>query len=127
MKTASADYSKSNYTIPIDLRSHPYHHVHIHLPALNIKRILRRTDNQLKWVAVTMLVQSIIITPLISVIILSTGNWMPLWFLATASMYATFIPSLSGQKVRWVKIVFLVNCFVSILIIVAAFAHSLIA
>src|SRR5688572_19329783 len=102
MKAISADYKLNNYTDAVGLKTmHPRRNFHIEIPSLNIKRILARPGNRFKWVAVTMLVQSILITPIVSIIILSTGNWSPLWFAVTASMYASFIPSLSGQELKW--------------------------
>ncbi|MGZ5191269.1 MAG: hypothetical protein ACXWCZ_09640 [Flavisolibacter sp.] len=106
MKTASAYSRQNNYTVAVDLKS--MHHnwkFHIEIPSLNLKGILVKPGKRFKWVAVTMLIQSIFITPIISIIIFSTGNWPPLWFAATASMYATFIPSLSGQELKWIKTV----------------------
>lgn len=124
MKTISAGYYKTNHTLPVDLRTLHQHHYFSLEPVISfIKNVLAANENRFQWIAVTMLVQSIFITPIISVIILSTGNWTPLWFVTAASVYATFIPSLSGQPLKTIKAVFMINCVVSVFIVITAVVH----
>jgi hypothetical protein len=127
MKTISADYRRTNHTIPVDLRTfHPRRHFSFEPIVAYIKKVLGKTDNHFQWIAITMLVQAVFITPIISVIILSTGNWTPLWFVTAACVYATFIPSLSGKPIKTIKAVFMINCMVSLVIVLAAIVHSFI-
>lgn len=127
MKIISAGYHKTSHTIPVDLKSfRPHRHVSFDTVISYVKKILAKTDNRFQWVVITMLVQGVLLTPIISVIILSTGNWQPLWFVTAASVYATFIPSLTGQKLKTIKAVFMINCLVSLLIILTAVVHSFI-
>ena len=79
-----------------------------------------------KWMGISMGLQAMIITPLVSVIILFTGNWTPLWFAATASMYSVFLPSLSGQSIRWIMEVFFANIVFSLLLIAMAIFHGIV-
>lgn len=121
MKTVSADYAKTNYTVPVDV--HTMHRHYIHLPSVSIRKVIAKPGNRFLWMGVVMLAQSILITPFVSVIILYTGNWIPLWFAAAASTYATFIPCLSGQNLNWIKTIFFINCLVNVFIIVGAVLH----
>lgn len=127
MKTIPAGYHETNHTLPVDLRTiHNHHYFSLEPVVSYIKRTLAKNDNRFQWAAITMLVQAIFITPIISIIILSTGNWTPLWFVTAASVNATFIPSLSGQPLKTIKIVFVINCMVSLVIVLAAIVHSFI-
>lgn len=127
MKAISPEHTKGNYGVPVDIQTvHVHRHFYIHLPRLGIKSILEQQGNRFQWSAIIMLVQAVLITPVVSIIILSTGNWLPLWFAATASVYASFIPILSGQELRWIKLVFFISCMTSLFTIVAAIVHSLI-
>lgn len=76
-------------------------------------------ETRFKWPGIAMVAQAFIITPLVAVIILFTGNHIPFWFLATASMYSTFIPVLAGLPVRTVMITFFVNLLISVLMIIS--------
>ena len=76
-------------------------------------------ETRFKWPGIAMVAQSFIITPMVAVIILFTGNHIPFWFLATASMYSTFIPVLAGLQVRTVMVTFFVNLVISVLMIVS--------
>jgi hypothetical protein len=127
MKTISAGFHKTNHTIPVDLRTIHHHYFSFEPVISYIKEILANNDNRFQWMAITMLVQAIFITSIISIIILSTGNWTPLWFVTAASVYTTFIPSLSGQPLKIIKTVFMINCVVSLLIVLTAVVHSFIA
>lgn len=127
MKTISAGYHKTNHTIPVDLRTIHHHHYFSFEPIVSyIRGILAKNENRFQWLTTTMLVQAIFLTPIISIVILSTGNWTPLWFVTAASVYATFIPSLSGQPLKTIKAVFMINCVVSLFIIITAIVHSFI-
>lgn len=125
MKAISPYHTKGNYGISVDI-GRVHRHFYIHLPRLGIKSLLEQTGKRFQWSAIIMLVQAIFITPVVSIIILSTGNWPPLWFAATASVYASFVPILSGQELRVVKLVFFISCMASLLTIVTAIVHSLI-
>ena len=83
-------------------------------------------ENHFKWVALTMVTQAIIITPVIASVIIMTGNWIPLWFVAAATMFVTFIPSLSGLSVKRIMAVYLINQIISVLIIATAILHFII-
>lgn len=127
MKAISPEHTKGNYGLPVDIETvHVHRHFYIHLPRVDIKSILEKPGNRFQWTAVIMLVEAILITPVVSIIILSTGNWQPLWFAAAASVYASFVPILSGQELRWIKLVFFISCMASLLIMVAAVIHGLI-
>jgi predicted membrane channel-forming protein YqfA (hemolysin III family) len=127
MKAISPEHTKGNYGVPVDIQTvHMHRHFYIHLPRLGLKSILEQPGNRFQWSAIIMLVQAALITPVVSVIILSTGNWQPLWFAAPASVYASFVPILSGQELRWIKLVFFISCMTSVLIMIAAVIHGLI-
>lgn len=125
-KSISAGFTGIGPAVPVKLPG-----IHPH-PKLFVERIadylevLARGRDHFRWVAFTMILQAAIVTPLVCVVILSTGHWTPLWFAATASMYASFIPALAGLQVKWVRFVFLVNCIVSVLIVLTAVLHSII-
>lgn len=127
MKTISTGFNRTNHTIPVHVRTfHPHRHISFEPAVSYIRKLLAKTGNHFQWMAITMLVQVVLITPIISIVILSTGNWHPLWFIATASLFAVFIPSLSGLSLKTIKSVFMVNCLVSLLIILTAIVHSII-
>ncbi len=81
------------------------------------------SENRFKWPALAMATQAFLITPLLSFIVIFTGNWVILWIAVTASMYATFIPILAGLSVRQVLQVYFINLAVSMVIIVIAVLH----
>jgi cellulose synthase/poly-beta-1,6-N-acetylglucosamine synthase-like glycosyltransferase len=83
-------------------------------------------ENQFRWEALTMATQAIIITPFIVSIIMMTGNWIPLWFVATASMFVTFIPSLAGLSGKQIMSVYFINLVISVLTIVTAILYFII-
>ncbi len=83
-------------------------------------------ENRFKWAALTMATQAIIITPAIASVIIVTGNWIPLWFVATASMFVTFIPSLSGLSAKQIMTLYLINQIISVLIIITAILYFII-
>lgn len=123
-KTISAGHVRTHYTIPVHIRTHrPRPELTVHKLTTYINR-LGSGGNHLQWSGLAMLLQSIIITPLVALTIMYTSNWTPLWFVATASMYATFVPTLAGLHIKWTKLVFIINCFVSLLIILTAIVHS---
>jgi hypothetical protein len=127
MKTISTGFNRTNHTIPVHVRTfHPHRHISFEPAVSYIKKLLAKTGNHFQWMAITMLVQAIFITPIISIVILSTGNWTPLWFVTAASVFATFIPTLTGQPLKTIKSVFMINCLVSLLIILTAIVHSII-
>ncbi len=83
-------------------------------------------ENHFKWEALAMATQAIIITPFIISIIMMTGNWIPLWFVATASMFATFIPSLAGLSGKQIMRVYFMNQVISVLIIATAILYFIV-
>ena len=80
-------------------------------------------ENRFKWVGIVMATQAFLITPFIAVIVVVTGNWIPLWFVTTATMYATFIPVLAGLPVKQILTVYFINLAASILIIAVSVLH----
>lgn len=127
MKTISPGFTRTNHTIPVHVRTfHPHRYFSLEPVVSYVKESLAKTEKHFQWMAITMLVQAVLITPIISIVILSTGNWHPLWFIATASLFAVFIPSLSGLSLKAIKSVFMINCLVSLLIILTAIVHSII-
>lgn len=79
-----------------------------------------RSENRLKWVGISMVLQSIIITPIVGLIILRTGNSSVLWALACAAIYLTFIPTLSGLSVKILLKTFITSLLVNVAIALTA-------
>lgn len=77
-------------------------------------------ENRIKWMGISMIAQSVFITPLVGLVIIVTGNHPVYWFLATAAMYLTFIPSLSGSTVRAIVKTFFISILLNIAIIITA-------
>ncbi len=85
-----------------------------------------RGENRFKWIGISMMTQSVIITPIVGLVIIQTGNYPMFWFLATAAMYLTFIPSLSGAAIRTIIKTFFTSIILNIAIAVSAvIVHSL--
>lgn len=128
MKTISAGTIKTSFPLPVEAETiRRRRHFYIHIPGIPAARkVLAKEYNRFQWMAVIMLVQSILVASIVSVTILSTGNWKPLWFAAAACIYAAFLPCLSGQDLKWIKLVFFISCLLSGLIIVAAVLRSFI-
>ena len=124
-KTISAGHIKPHFTFPVTIKSlEPRPQLTAHRLVNYIER-LGAGGNRMQWMGITMLLQSIVITPTVAIFIMLTANWTPLWFIATASMYATFMPSLAGLHVKWIRFVFIINFFVSLLIVLAAVVHMI--
>lgn len=127
MKTISTGFNRTNHTIPVPIRTfYPHRYLSFQPVVSFVRASLAKTERHFQWMAITMLVQVVLITPINSIVILSTGNWHPLWFIATASLFAVFVPSLSGLSLKTIKSVFMINCLVSLLIILTAIIHSII-
>ncbi|HVT86588.1 MAG TPA: hypothetical protein VHD35_15395 [Chitinophagaceae bacterium] len=77
-------------------------------------------ENRFKWTGMSMIAQSVFITPLVGLVIIMTGNYPAFWFLATAAMYLTFIPSLSGATTRAIIKTFFTSMILNIGIIFSA-------
>jgi hypothetical protein len=77
-------------------------------------------ENRFKWIGISMMAQSVFITPLVGLVILMTGNYPVFWFLATAAMYLTFIPSLSGAAIRAIIKTFFTSIILNVAIISSA-------
>jgi hypothetical protein len=78
------------------------------------------SENRFKWVGTSMIVESVIITPLVALVIMQTGNHPVFWVFCTAAMYLTFIPGLSGLSVKTLLRTFFASIIVSLTTIVAA-------
>ncbi|HMU46829.1 MAG TPA: hypothetical protein PKC72_10700 [Chitinophagaceae bacterium] len=78
------------------------------------------SENRFKWVGISMVVQAIVITPIVCYVIMLTGNYLVFWFLATAAMYLTFIPSLSGLSAKTVLVTFLAAVIINLFTILLA-------
>jgi len=67
-----------------------------------------------------MVIQAALITPIVGLIIILTGNHLLFWGLYTSIMYLTFIPGLTGASVKAVLSTFIVSIMMCITIIVSA-------
>ncbi|HWC53742.1 MAG TPA: hypothetical protein VG676_09175 [Chitinophagaceae bacterium] len=88
-----------------------------------LQRYLQKEDrgeNRFKWIGISMIAQSVLITPLVGLVIILTGNYPAFWFFATAAMYLTFIPSLSGATTKAIMKTFFSSIILNIAIIVSA-------
>lgn len=122
----STPYKTQRYNIPMEVIPSPkYSGSLLHRLELYINTQVAG-QNRFKWTAVSMLFHGLIITPVVAAVILYTGAWAPLWFFVTASVYATFIPSLTGLPVKWIMSVFFINIGVNLMIIAAALLHAVI-
>lgn len=79
-----------------------------------------RGENRFKWIGISMIAQSVFITPLVGLVIIVTGNHPVYWFLATAAMYLTFIPALSGLSTKAIAKFFFTSIILNIAIIISA-------
>ena len=77
-------------------------------------------EEHFKWVGISMLIQAGILTPIVGLVILSTGNYLFFWSLNALAMYITFIPSLAGVSVKIILSTFLISIVFCMAIIVSA-------
>ena len=67
-----------------------------------------------------MMTQCLIITPLVGLGIMQTGNYLFFWLFAVATMYATFIPSLAGLSTKTIIKTFFTTVNLNLAIIISA-------
>ena len=121
--TTAKKYIRTTVRIPVEEMERPKQHPSfIQFLKLYIEKE-NAGENHFKWMSVAMVSQAILITPFIALIIMLTGNWIPLWFIATASMFVSFIPALSGLSTKKILAVFLVNQIISVLLIATALLY----
>ncbi|HEY8658456.1 MAG TPA: hypothetical protein VIL78_05440 [Hanamia sp.] len=77
-------------------------------------------EEHFKWVGISMLIQAGILTPIVGLVILFTGNYLFFWSLNALAMYLTFIPSLAGVSVKIILSTFLISIVFCMAIIVSA-------
>lgn len=122
-KTVSTPYKTQRYNITFEVPAPPYKGTLLTRLETYIER-QAAGQNRFKWMGISMLFHGAIITPIVATVILYTGCWTPLWFMAAASVYATFIPGFTGSPAKWVMTVFFTNIGVNLLIIAAALLHA---
>ena len=79
-----------------------------------------KSETRFKWVAISMVLQAVIITPIVGIVIINTGNALFLWGLCAAAMYLTFVPSIAGLRVKSVLSTFLISVAINITIVLFA-------
>jgi hypothetical protein len=121
--TTTKKYIRTRVRIPVEEIERPKQHLSfIQFLKLYIEKE-NAGENHFKWMSIAMVSQAIIITPFIALIIMITGNWIPLWFVATASMFVSFIPALSGLRTKKILGIYLFNQVISVLLIATAILY----
>ena len=76
-------------------------------------------DNRFKWLALTMIMESVIITPFTVLMIILFGNYPFAWFVCTAAMYMVFVPGLSGFPTKTIMKTFIGSLATDFVLILA--------